>query len=134
MARSRITLEGGDELLRQLRRIDESMQGATLTQATADGADVLVQGMRVVAPRGESGILASDKGIGMEQSIKDTKVAEFEIGPTKRAFYGVFQELGTIWMSANPFMRPAYDTEKPNVVKAIGDTLRKALEAIRGIR
>lgn len=131
--RNAITLEGADVLLAQLLQIEGKMRGEVLTRATEAGAEVLEEGMRAVAPR-DDGLLASERGLNKEQSVDEELAAEFEIGPTKEAFYGRFVELGTIHAGAQPFMRPTYDQEKDAVVEEVADVLRDELRTVRGLR
>lgn len=51
-------------------------------------------------------------------------------GPTtyKGGRYAYFQEFGTVEMPANPFMRPAADSEGQNVIDIVGDELRDAID------
>lgn len=52
---------------------------------------------------------------------------------TKQAIaaHARFVEYGTVHMKAEPFLRPAYDTEKEHAVEAIASKLRKRIEAVR---
>ena len=45
------------------------------------------------------------------------------VGPTKAAFYGLFQEFGTAHHAAKPFMRPTWDALKNSML----DTMKEAL-------
>lgn len=45
------------------------------------------------------------------------------VGPTKAAFYGLFQEFGTAHHAARPFMRPTWDALKNSML----DTMKEAL-------
>lgn len=60
-------------------------------------------------------------------SVKFERQTGVEIltGPTGRqeGGYGAFQEFGTVNMAANPFMRPAADTEGQNVVNEVVDII-----------
>ena len=132
--RQRVTLEGGAELLAQLGRIERSIRGPILTEATESGAEILEEGAREIAPRGQTGLLSSEQGIAKAQTVEEETAAEFIVGPTKDAFYGRFVELGTIYADAQPYLRPTYDQEKPNVVKEVGEVLRKEIRRSGGLR
>lgn len=45
------------------------------------------------------------------------------VGPTKAAFYGLFQEFGTAHHAAKPFMRPTWDALKNSMLDTIKVTL-----------
>lgn len=46
------------------------------------------------------------------------------VGPTQRAFYGLFQEFGTAHHAAKPFMRPTWDALKSSMLDTMADVLR----------
>lgn len=52
------------------------------------------------------------------------------LGILEDAFYGRFPEFGTSKMAAQPFMRPAFESQKENAVAAFSDSLRASLPAI----
>ena len=51
-------------------------------------------------------------------------------GPStlKGGSYGYFQEFGTVHAPPQPFMRPAADSEGPEVIKIVADELRDAID------
>lgn len=49
-------------------------------------------------------------------------------GPTRAAFWGVFQEFGTRKMSPKPFMRPAWDASRTSMLDTIKETLREEID------
>ena len=49
-----------------------------------------------------------------------------EIGPT--AEYGIYQELGTSVMAAQPYLGPAFDRRAPLLERALGEAGVKAIE------
>lgn len=65
-------------------------------------------------------------------SVKFARSTGVEVmtGPTGRqeGGYGAFQEFGTVKMAANPFMRPAADTEGQNVIDEVRDELAAQIE------
>ena len=46
------------------------------------------------------------------------------VGPTRAAFYGLFQEFGTAHHAAQPYMRPAWDALKHSMLDTMIDVLR----------
>jgi HK97 gp10 family phage protein len=59
------------------------------------------------------------------------KAAIVRVGPTQKAFYGVFQEFGTAHHAAHPFMRPTWDSMGPGMIGQIGDVLGTEIEKAR---
>ena len=55
-----------------------------------------------------------------------------QVGPTHRAFYGLFGEFGTVNHPPHPFMRPAWDELTPEpMISMIGETLAEEIEKAR---
>jgi HK97 gp10 family phage protein len=50
------------------------------------------------------------------------------VGPTRAAFYGLFQEFGTAHHAAKPFMRPTWDALKGSMLETIATTLREEID------
>jgi HK97 gp10 family phage protein len=62
---------------------------------------------------------------------KRTGAAEAVVGPSREAFYASqFVELGTSKMPARPWLRPAMVSSESEILKTIGDQLRKRIERI----
>lgn len=56
-----------------------------------------------------------------------------EIGPAKKSekidpWYAHFVEFGTVKMSAKPFMRPAYESQKMSAVESVKDILKAEIQ------
>lgn len=64
--------------------------------------------------------------------VKRKNVCVVGIGPTKDAFHGLFQELGTSRHAAQPFLRPSFDERKESSKTGITDGLREAVEGVAG--
>lgn len=54
-----------------------------------------------------------------------------QVGPTHRAFYGLFGEFGTAHHPPHPFMRPAWDELSPQMPAMVGGTLAEEIEKAR---
>ena len=58
------------------------------------------------------------------RDAKDTKsYTEVYVGPSAKAFYAFMQEFGTSKFKPQPFMRPAWDSNKLTVLAGIKDDL-----------
>lgn len=124
MMRSLVRLEGKDKILEALKQAGDSMAGH-LEEAVLAGAEIVRQAASDNAPR-RTGTLAASivKELGKKSKQGETAV---KVGPNKKAFYGLFVELGTVKMSARPFLFPALESNRAAVRNTIRDKLREAL-------
>lgn len=83
------------------------------------------KGFKVVKAR-PPGFLRRQIIVGFRRQQVETGMT-VSIGPSKAAFYGLFQELGTSRQAARPFLRPALDVKADEAIAAIGAELAKAL-------
>ena len=131
--RSTIRLEGMDDLEAALKRLSLDTQGEVLRAAVDKGAEVVREVASQLAPRSTRGSRKHDPG-HLSRNIKKERqwtrtqdTATTHVGMDKSAYYGRFQELGTVYEPAQPFMRPALDETKGAVTVSIGEHLRKAI-------
>lgn len=54
-----------------------------------------------------------------------------QVGPTRAAFYGQFQEFGTAHHKPQPFMRPAWDANDERALEVMRETLGTEIEKTR---
>lgn len=74
---------------------------------------------RARAPRGETGQLIENVDIDVEV-IGREQVIEGRVGVRKKIYYAYFQEMGTRYMAARPFLRPAVFDNAREIVRIIG--------------
>ncbi len=117
-----IKLEGADELVRQLHRRGVSVSQARRS-ALGAGGEIVREAMARNAPR-RRGELAESIEVGGYEETKSR--ASIHIYP--RAFWGLYQEKGTRYHAAQPFVRPAIDENEGPVQQAISRDLRRAIE------
>lgn len=129
-SRIKMTLEGGDELARQLERLGERIAGRLLTEAAMVAAEVVREEAKQRAPV-RTGNLRDH--IDVEIAKTQPHKAEVHVGPTKEAFYGMFIEAGTSKMPARPYLRPALDAASQQATEAARDTLRKGIKELTGL-
>lgn len=120
-----IRVEGAKALDAALGQLADDMQAEILMMAAEAGAEVLQAGMERRAPR-RTGELAGGIGIKVRETAEG---AEADIGPTKDAFYGMFQELGTVRHAAQPFMRPTLDEDGAAAVTEVARVLKAEIDA-----
>ena len=141
-----VKLEGGDELIAALRRMDVNVK-SELRAAVSAGAEIV---------RDAANGLAPGPHIAM-QVIKATQtVVEVDIGPKAEKWYYRFFETGAApheirgkallafegsnglvvtpvvshpGIGASPFLRPAMDANEGEATDAIGAKLRSSIEA-----
>jgi HK97 gp10 family phage protein len=135
MARKRAVarLEGLDDLEAAIKRLAVDTQGEVLREATAAGAEITRSVASQLAPRSADGSHGNPPGFlasHIEAEVKFTRTqdkAEVHVGMHKDAWYGRLQETGTQFASAQPFLRPALDATKDDVVDEIRDQLRSRI-------
>ena len=119
---------GFDELERKLVALGDELRAAALVKAAMAGAELVADVAGQLAPVGRSGELSG--GIKADVTLAESKRAEVSVGPTRDVFYGRFQELGTVYHGAQPFLRPAFDATKESVIDEVRDSLRNRVLAV----
>ena len=134
-----VRLEGVEELRAALRRLEADTRGRVLRVAVQEGAEIVREVASQLAPRSEDGSRGNPPGflaaniVAERQWTPSQDKAVSHVGMHKKAFYGHFQETGTIYEPAQPFLRPALDATANEVVDRITDILRvSVLGGIRG--
>ena len=90
-----------------------------------------------LAPRSEDGSHGQEPGFlsknikAVRQFTRRQDKAEAHVGMDKEAWYGQLQETGTVFHPAQPFLRPAFDATKNDVVNEIAEQLRARI--LRGL-
>jgi HK97 gp10 family phage protein len=101
-------VKGLSKLEENLRALPDNLARKAVKAAVKDGGDVIQNEMVRLAPR-NTGFLASHIVVQVKMDKFGEAVAK--IGPAKDAFWGGFNEFGTRFMRAQPFMRPAFDLQ-----------------------
>ena len=102
--------KGLEELRQELADIAKSTDLNTRKQALEEGADIVVERARSIAPQ-RTGLLKRE-GIDKGDNTGD----KIDVGWTKDGFYGRFLEYGTSKMAAQPHIRPAYEQTQTKVI------------------
>ena len=129
-----VALEGGEELQESLAKLEEHVTGTFLLAAVRRGAEIPRSVAEQLAPWSAAGSHGREAGfladnVLMEDTVTEPTYAEEAVGVHMNAFYGRFQELGTVYQSAQPFLRPAFDETKDDIVDQVGETLRALIES-----
>ena len=120
-------VEGFEELNAALRRIGERATGLLLRNAAEAGAKVIEDEARRLAPRA-TGALAD--GISIAPGRLQSGRAQINVSFGAKQWYGRRSELGTKYLPARPFLRPAIDTKAEEAKNAVGASLWEALKAV----
>ena len=128
-----VQIEGIEIFQSNLNRILNSIAYEDLDDAVEDAAEVFQELQEELAPRDRSR-LARDIAVA---KVKESTVfvqgksgAEWDAGPRK-AFWGMFQELGTIFHPPQPFMRPAFDAGKREAIRAFTKRVLRVMKLRR---
>jgi HK97 gp10 family phage protein len=128
-----VRFEGGSELAKTLATLSQRVSKKIQREALVDAAEPMRARMARLAPfepgkpdLRDAMVISNARGT----DVQETAVA---VGPSKAGFYGSFLELGTKFLAARPFARPAFDELAPTSLGIIGAAMWTALAA-RGIR
>jgi len=135
-------IEGGKALAEALNSLSARVRRNVLVKVLTEAAEPTRSRASALAPH-EPGppdirenIVVSRfrKAIGVDGILgrQDEFQATVAIGPAKGFTYGLYQEYGTVRHGAQPFMRPAFDTEATKAIPVVGEALWRELSA-RGI-
>jgi HK97 gp10 family phage protein len=138
-----VTFEGGRELAKALDQLSTRVKGRVVREVLKDAAEPMRARMAQLAPKGDAAapnlsnvVVATARNVGSVDGGKWQKTSDTQhavaVGPSKDAFYGVMQEYGTVYHGAQPFARPAFDSEALKALQAISRGLWVELAA-RGI-
>lgn len=143
--KSGIEVKGDKELKRLFEILPAKVNKKILLSAFRKGARPLIKQARVNAPKDEGDLKRS---IGtVTAKPKNRNKAAVRIGPrrgkakTANGFHGHLVEFGTAprktesgrftgAMPANPFMAPAWESEKGDVQKTINDSIGEVVEKV----
>lgn len=97
----------------------KALESDVLTQA----AEPVRESAEAKAPRGATGTLQSGIVVANQSTAhrifaqsRGSGRAKVGVGPDRDAFYGIFQEIGTSFHPAQPFLRPAGDGSRDQVI------------------
>lgn len=128
-------IKGLRELDAGLAELPAAVRGKTLEAALMRAAKPILDEARSRAPVRQGGAKRIGKGSKgrlpgfLRASLRRARKrasdasATVQIGPHRRAFYGMFQEFGTSRQAARPFLRPAFDAKAQEALKLLRDAL-----------
>lgn len=123
-------IQGLDHLLAQLGEVNSLVQQKKiLVKALREGAEPIRARAEELAPDDPTtpgSRIKESMMISVQEQTATGAVAK--IGPSRKGFMGQFHEFGTMFLSADPFLRPAFDEKIGEAVKIIGETLAEGIE------
>ncbi len=142
MANDLMKLSGFKELASALRELGPRVARNTLRRAVSAGAARVRDTAKVYAPV-DTGEMRRDIMIKRERDTKGEMSAKYSVfvrsgkksrlsgkgrNVDKDSWYWRLVEFGTSKMAAQPFMRPAFESEKEDAVKDIGKALDEGIQ------
>jgi HK97 gp10 family phage protein len=119
-------VEGLDELEDALLDLEPKKARAAMREAMDFAGTFMRVTMALLAPSA-SGFLARHIVSKITLSAKKDE-AELSVGPSREAYYGVFDEFGSIHNKPpQPFIRPAFEQNKEKWLDVFSSKLRDAL-------
>ena len=123
-----IELSGVDEILNKLQNIGANVSKFE-NQALRNAAEPVLEDAKANAPvrtgKLKEGLKISS--IKTKEGMKYVLVG-VDKSDNSKIFYGKFVEFGTTKMSARPFLGPAYEKNKREIVETIKNTLKEGLK------
>lgn len=119
-------VEGIQELFKKLDGLGSLVTSKNLiVRALRVGAEPIREEAQRLAPF-ETGTLKESMMTTVSEQTGTSAVAK--IGPSRKGFYGTFQEFGTAHDAAQPFLRPAYDSKVDEALTIISGSLAAGIE------
>ena len=130
-------VKGLSELLATLRKLPNEFKGDPTRRGLRVGAGLIRDDAAQRAPVDEGGLSANivarnipprylPPGAAAGLSIMGSRAGK--AGDPKNAYYYAFVELGTKNQAAQPFLRPAFESQKGNAVSAYADEFRRNID------
>jgi HK97 gp10 family phage protein len=106
------------------------MQAAPVRAGLKAVGKYLAEGMATRAPRDMDveGVTLAEEIVFQAKVSNARDTAAVQIGPSKRAFYGGFQEFGTEKHKPQPFMRPTLDQDGQGAIAVFASHMKAGIE------
>lgn len=130
VSRTSLDVKGADGLMRSLKELPEEIASRLMVSALFKGADPIRDAAEDGAPE-DTGILkASIKKNRTRKNLRRKGRAPVQVGVKRPAsFYAHLVEYGTArGVTAQPFMRPAFDSKSGAAVSVIVKELKKGIK------
>lgn len=127
-----LNIEGAKELEKKLLSFEPKLGKKIIRQALRSGAKLILAEAKANVPVDTGALRDSLKVRAMrKRKHRYGVMVQTSEGWFKgEQFYGAFVEFGTDKMAAQPFVRPAFDSEKEAAEKTIVDGIRQGIEQV----
>ena len=139
-----LRLQGFREMAEKMRQMGPKLARKHLRRGPAAAAAMIRDVARMLAPH-DTGEMKKDILVKRARDRRGEMSATYELfvrsgkksrmsgrsrNVDKDSFYWRFQEFGTSKQAAQPFMRPAFDAEKEEAVRIIGEVLENGIQEV----
>lgn len=122
-------LQGIEQLDSKLNQLKFSVQQKMLMAALKKSAEVTRLRAAENAPV-LTGKLRGAIRVATAPSLSSAYVAVVRVGPSRKGFYGSFQEFGTSFHTPQSFLGPAFEETEQQVMARTAEEFKRAVEAV----
>ena len=122
-------IQGLEQLDAKLAELERTVRRKMLVVALKEAAEITRAQASALAPV-RTGRLKEHEIISVSQQ-SDSNTAVVRVGPDRSAFYGLFEELGTAHSTPDPFLEPAYDETRADVLAKMSELFIEAVESVK---
>jgi HK97 gp10 family phage protein len=117
-----LNLQGMSQLIRQIEDMGKRVDSQLKEKALVEGAELLKD-------KSKENVKVRTGKLRDNIIISDVENDEINVGPDQQgtAFYGHFLEFGTSKMAAQPFLGPAYESNKEVVQEKMAEVIKREL-------
>jgi HK97 gp10 family phage protein len=117
-------LHGARQMDKVLAGLPRKIRGRVLSNAVMGAAGVIQRAAKQTAPVA-GGTLKAEI---VRRRRRGGNGVTVQVGPTRDAFWGMFQEFGTKHHAPRPWLRPAFEENKAEALDKMGKSLGRAIE------
>jgi len=121
----KLEITGNEELQTKLGQLSRAVRTEALLKGALAAADVVQDAAYERAPK-RTGKAA--RSITSEVTVHEAEKATVAVGPGKEGWYLRFHELGTRYMPARPWLRPALDESESEAKRVARKAMREVIE------
>ena len=124
-----VVVRGTEDLLNKLESLTRVAAAEALMQSLVNNVEPTRQLASEKAPI-RTGRLRMHEIVKSVPPLSSRFIAVVRVGPDMSAFYGLFDEIGTAHMRAQPFLNPAFEATYESVYDHVAEDFKRAIEAI----
>lgn len=123
MAKDKVRIRGEEDLQKAFKRLAELSDSRDIDVALMQGG-LIIEGKTKINITDRGLILTGKMRASVKAFLRQAKLVWIVVG----AFYAKFHEYGTSRIPARPFLRPAVDSTRREVLKTVARTLHIAIK------